>query len=148
MAVEASDEQVAAIRAFLNHDLEENRRRHDLLRQTGQWQGYGELLTAAFLIMVRRHFSPTWSRADVILYIADLRGRIPHHEDDIEPRTAEVLILHALGQPFKGPLGELLRTRAEIYLLDEMVQDARLQRTAIDDLLEQARVLAPNVLSD
>jgi len=37
-------------------------------------EGLGELLLAAFTVAARRRFSPTWSPAEIVRFVADVRS--------------------------------------------------------------------------
>jgi hypothetical protein len=144
--VQISDEHVDLLRAYLNQDLENVLRRNDLVRGRGDFHGYSELIAAAFIIAARRHFSPSWSRADVIRYVAGVRKHEISHED-FDPLTAEAAILGALGIKDDTEFDAEQWTRSQIFLLEALVLDAELQARDIDDLLTEARALAPSLFA-
>lgn len=137
-----SDEQVAALRAFLALDTDETGRITRKLLETGGVQGYGELVYAAFVTAARRRFSPTWAIPDVIRFVAAARAELLQDHVDIDPRTAEILVRRALGDSIATELDEEARARAQIFLLCEMVVDAELDDAGLDAFLAQARALA------
>src|SRR4051812_5382965 len=91
------DEHVAALRAFLALDSVEAERLTKRLIETGQVEGYGELMYAAFGTAIRRRFAPTWTLPDVIQFVASVRAQLLEDGVDVDPRTVEILIIRTLG---------------------------------------------------
>jgi hypothetical protein len=137
-----SDEQVAALRAFLALQPDTAEQLTKQLVETGHLEGYGELVYAAFVTAVRRRLSPTWTIPDVIRFVATARARLLKNEIEIDPRTAEILMRGALGDGIVAELEEEARTRAQIFLLGEMAVDEQLDDAGLDAFLATARVLA------
>jgi hypothetical protein len=137
-----SDDQVAALRAFLALEPYETERLTKQLVETDRLEGYGELVYAAFVAAVRRRFSPTWTVPDVIRFVGTARARLLNDEIEIDPRTAEILMRRALGDGIVAERDEEARTRAQIFLLGEMVVDEELDDDGLDEFLATARVLA------
>jgi hypothetical protein len=136
------DEQVGALRAFLALQPDEVERLTKQLVDARHVEGYGELVYAAFVTAVRRRFSPTWTIPDVIRFVATVRARLLDNEIEIDPLTAEILVRHALGDGIAAELDGEARTRAQIFLLGELVVDERLDNAELDAFLATARVLA------
>jgi hypothetical protein len=137
-----SDEQVAALRAFLTLQPDEAERLTEQLAAVGALDGYGALVYAAFVTAIRRRFSPTWTIPYVIRFVATARARLLKNEIEIDPRAAEILMRRALGDSIVAELDEEARTRAQIFLLGEMVVDEQLDDAGLDAFLATARVLA------
>jgi hypothetical protein len=137
-----SDDQVAALRAFLALEPNETERLTKQLVETDRLEGYGELVYAAFVAAVRRRFSPTWTVPDVIRFVGTARARLLNDEIEIDPRTAEILMRRALGDGIVAERDEEARARAQIFLLGEMVVDEDLDDDGLDEFLATARVLA------
>jgi hypothetical protein len=95
MAVTA--DQVAALRAFLKGDFGEYERLVDQLDTDAARTGYSALLAAAFFEAVDRRFAANGSTADVVIYVANVRAK-SERLAKIDPRIAERLVLHSLGE--------------------------------------------------
>ncbi len=92
-----TDEQVAALRAFLAFDPA----CQDLVGElsgSGGVHGFGELVYAAFVTAARRRFSPTWTSAQVVRFAARLRVVLRAFDVDLDPRAIEILLRQALGE--------------------------------------------------
>lgn len=137
-----SDQQLAALRAFLVLESDEGGSPPEQRLEVGGVEGYGELVYAAFVTATRRRFSPTWTVPDVIQFVAAVRAELLEDEVDIDPRTAEVLIRRALGDGIVTVLHEEARARAQIFLLCVIVADAKFDDAGLDAFLAQARGLA------
>lgn len=137
-----SDKQVEALRAFLALQPDDAERLARQLADARHFEGYGELIYAAFVTAVRRRLSPTWTIPDVIRFVATTRARLLNEEIEIDPRTAEILMRRALGDVIAAELDEEARTRAQIFLLGELVVDEQLDDAGLDALLATARTLA------
>ncbi|XRQ05060.1 hypothetical protein ACN3XK_52175 [Actinomadura welshii] len=57
----------------------------------------GVLLNAAFGVLVRRKFSPTYTVPQIIRYVTDLRMKLAESGLSINPRVAEGMIRDVLG---------------------------------------------------
>src|SRR5215467_771184 len=101
-----TDEQVTALHAYLavrsGDEADEAERLFKLLTRPGAAEGIGELLYAAFLIAARRKFSPTWTLADVVRFVADIRAQSSDEPDIIDPAAAEHQLRAALGERLPG----------------------------------------------
>jgi hypothetical protein len=137
-----TDEQLAALRAFLTIDTEGTERLARHLMESGDVAGYGELVYAAFVAAVRRRFSPTWTLPKVIRFVAAARADLLQDGIEIDPRTAETLIRRALGDGIATRLEEEARVRAQIFLLIQLIDDEGLDDAGLDAFLAQARSLA------
>jgi hypothetical protein len=141
-----SDAQVASLRALLAFEPDEGVRLTKHLLQTGDVDGYGELIYAAFVIAVRRRFSPTWTIPDLVRLVATIRVRLLNDDIEIDPRVAETLMRRALGDTVAGELDEEARARAQIFLLVELILDEDLDDTDLDEFLVMARTMADQLV--
>ena len=141
-----NDEQVASLRAFLALEPDEGVRLTKDLLQAGDVDGYGELIYAAFVIAVRRHFNPTWTIPDLIRLVAAIRGRLLADEVEIDPRVTETLMRRALGDAVTGELDEEARARAQIFVLFDLILDEDLDDTELDEFLAMARTMADQLV--
>lgn len=137
-----TDEQVAALRSYLEGEPEEYTPLHQNLIDTGSVEGYGVLVYAAFVLAVRREYGPTYNPADIIRYVAEVRAFLSDLPDLLHPRAAENLIRRALGDPVTDDLDQETKARAQLVLLTVLVGDAQLDAAALEEFLEVARTTA------
>ena len=140
MAV-VSDQQVAALRASLTFDAGLAREWQAYLIGSGDLDGFSELVYAAFAVAARRYFGGEWTRADVVRYVGSVRARGPA-DDEIDPVTAEALILRALGAELPLRAAEEVVLAVQTIVLGALIADLGLAVTGIDVFLAEARVLA------
>jgi hypothetical protein len=103
---------------------------------------------AAFVISARRRFSPTWTRADVIRFVAQVRALLREGPDALDTLAAEHQLLSALGEEMASYPDQEASARAQVILLDALVQSTELDDAAITNLLNQARRLAGRMLAE
>lgn len=142
-----SDEQVAALRAFLALDADDAEARMNQLIEGGRLEGYGEFVSAAFATAVRRRFSSGWTIADVIRFVASARGRLTSEGVRVDPRAAEILVRRTLGEPINVELDEEINARAQIFLLSELTIDENFGDAELDNFLTLAKELADQLLA-
>jgi hypothetical protein len=140
-----TDEQIAALRAFLAIEDETERLVRNLM-ESGDATGYGELVYAAFVAAVRRRFSPIWSTPEVIRFVATARADLMQDDIDIDPHTAETLIRRALGDSITIRLDEEARARAQIFLLLQLIDNEEFDDAGLDAFLAQVRSLADQLV--
>jgi hypothetical protein len=143
-----TDEQMVWLHAYLSGEYELAERLTTQVAAPGADDGIAELVYAAFVIAARMKFSPTWTDADVIRFVAHVRA--PRGLPDIlDPRSAEHQLRSALGETKTGyhPDAEA-RAAARVILLDGLVQDLNLDEAERVDLLNQARNLATRLLAE
>jgi hypothetical protein len=140
MAV-VTDQQVAALRAYLAGGSNERVRLHEQLLQSDGLNGYGELVHTAFVTAVRRRFAPIYTRSDVIRFVADIRVLLSERPDAIHPCAGENLIRRALGEPIADDIDQETRGRTEIVLLAVLIKDEELDDAGLDEFLGSVRTL-------
>jgi hypothetical protein len=133
-----TDDQVAALRAYLEGDVE----RHDALHERVDPAGYAELLVAAFFGAADRRFGTNGTKADVVAFVAELRSRTGRLADAIDPRTAERLIMAVIADEEIADIDD--RTKGGLYglLLAALIGDARLSDSELDEFMAGARGIA------
>jgi hypothetical protein len=133
-----TDDQVAALRAYLEGDVE----RHDALHERVDPAGYAELLVAAFFEAADRRFGTNGTKADVVAFVAELRSRTGRLADAIDPRTAERLIMAVIADEEIADIDD--RTKGGLYglLLAALIGDARLSDSELDEFMAGARGIA------
>ena len=142
-----TDDGIPALRALLDAD---DRLYHEIRGRKRPRSGVSSMafLTAAFVKAVRRRFGKDSTEADVIDYVADVRGRSEEIGDAIDPRAAEKLILAALNDEGGGDID--VRTRGRIYItfIGALVSDERLDDEGIEVFLAAARECADGALAE
>lgn len=143
MAIAVTDEQVAALRAFLMHDVQATTRITSALGNRGI-TGYQRLADAALSVAVVRRFSPSFTNADLVRYIASVRvSRIADGKEyDFDPAAGENVLRYSLGQVIPRTPDPTERFRAVIALLDALADSELSSEEDVDDLLAEARELA------
>jgi hypothetical protein len=137
MTLIVTDEQVAALRSFLaGDDPDKWVNLHKRLMQSDGLDGYGEFVYAAFVTAARRRFSPTYTRPDIIRFVAGVRALLSEEPDAIDPRAGENLIRRALGDPVSDDLDMETKTRAQISLLFTLIQDEEFDDAELDEFLD------------
>jgi hypothetical protein len=142
-----SDEKVTSLRAFLANDPDDDMGLARLRVESGDVDGYGELLYAAFVMAVQRRFAPTWTVPEVIQFVATVRADLLQDGIDIDPRTAETLIRRALGNGIASRLEERVSVQAQIFLLGRLIDDEELDGAELDAFLAEARSLANRLMN-
>ena len=141
-----TDDQVAAMRAHLALRPEEFKPLHERLIKTGDTAGYGALVHGAFVSAVRRRFAPMWTVSDVVRFVAAARASLREADIDIDPGTSEVLIRRALGEEVPVELDTETISRAQIFLLSELIFDEGLDAARLDEFLVDARKWADQLI--
>jgi len=137
-----TDAQLAALRAQLAGNLEEHKRLFAQLDPIAARTGYRALVTAAFCKAVEQRFATDSSADDVIEFVGDVRYRTDRTADEIDPRTAERLILAVYTDEPIGDLDPKASFGTQILLLAALTADAQLDDAGLDEFLADARKLA------
>ena len=141
-----TDEQMVWLRAYLSGDLEEARRVNAQATAPGAAAGLGALVHAAFVLAARRKFAPRWTRAEVIQFVARVRGLLSEGPDVLDPAVAEQELRSAHGEKLTSRTDVRSRGRAQFILLNALVQSLDLDDAEVAGLLDQARGLADSLL--
>ena len=142
-----TDRQMVLLMAHLAGEEKVAQRVHTELVTSGTAEGFAELVYAAFVIAARRRFSPTWTRPDVIRFVAQARAPLSEQPDVLDPCAAEHQLRSALGEELTSYPPAKDRASAQLILLDALVQSANLADTELSELLDQARGLADRLLT-
>jgi hypothetical protein len=131
----ASEEHAAFLRAYLQGDED---------AVTSSWgqatspDGLALLVHAAFVIAARRKFAPTWTRAAVVRYVAEVREALSERPDLIDPRIAEYELRRALGDKTPPTASPSSVATAQLIMLNAMIASLDLDGAGVDELLRQA----------
>jgi hypothetical protein len=144
-----TDEQVAALRAYLaarsDAETDEAQQLIQRLGRPGVGNSIAALVYATFVIAARRRFSPTWTHAEVIRYVAGIRELLSERPDALDARAAEHQLYEALGERQARYPDEEAQARAQVVLLDALIQSAELDDAGVADLLAEGRRLADDL---
>jgi hypothetical protein len=141
--MQLTNAQVAALRAFLNHDADSITPLAYQLGEEGM-QGYVRLAEAALSIAARRRFSPRFTSADLVQYVASTRvSRLADGDFyDFDPVVGEEVLRLSLGQHARRTLEAEPRLRAVLALLGALAESELTSESDVDDVLIEARELA------
>jgi hypothetical protein len=138
MRMPVTDDQVAALRAYLEGDAE----RYEAWHERVDTAGYADLLVAAFFEAVDRRFGQNGTKADVVEFVAGLRSRTGSLADAIDPRAAERLILAAFTDEDIADIDDKIKGGLYGLLLAALITDARLSGIDLDEFMAEARSIA------
>jgi hypothetical protein len=116
-----TDDQVAALRAWLragtDAEASDAERRFLALSRTGRLDEIGALVYGAFAAAARRRFSPVWTSADIIRFVAEFRSSSAEAAELLSPSAAENQLRGVLGEKQAIVPPEEDRARAQFLLL-------------------------------
>lgn len=139
-----TDDQVAALRAYLSADTDaqagDAERQFLMLSRTGGLEEVGALVYGAFAAAVRRRFSPAWTSADIVRFVADFRSSSAEAADLLSPSAAENQLRGVLGEKQTTRPAEEERARAQFLLLAALA--AALDAEELNEVLAEGRTLA------
>src|SRR5262249_23550067 len=115
-------EQVKWLRAYLAGDFDVAKAIHDKLACAGETTGLGALTHMAFVLAARREFSPTWTHAQVIQFVAQVRALLSERPGVLDPADAERELRGALGEKVSDWPSPAVRGRVQLVLLDALTQ--------------------------
>jgi hypothetical protein len=138
-----SDAQVAALRAFLVRNLDATVHLTAQLGNDGM-RGYLYLAEAALSVTARRRFSPQFTSADLVRYVASVRvsRTVDGTEYDLDPVSAENVLRYFLGEVDASLPNSEERLRTVVALLDALAASELSSELEIDALLWEAREVA------
>lgn len=139
-----SSEHVAALRSYLEGDLTGYERLISTLQQRDDVNGFAVITTTAFVEAARRRFEPSWTRGDVVRFVANARARWGKDADQIDPLDAEMLVRAALGDELPDELDDAAKA-TQIHLLTALVADEQLDQAGLDEVLTRAQVHAGRI---
>jgi hypothetical protein len=142
--VEVSDDQVAALRAYLSaiNDVEADAAEAQFLAlaKSNRHQEIGVLVYCSFAAAARRRFSGGWTSADLVRFVADVRGGSTQAAALVSASAAENQLRTVLGSPPARRPDEETRARVQLLLLSALTAD--MADEELETVLSEARVLA------
>jgi hypothetical protein len=142
-----TDDQVAALRAYLAGDFGTHKQLHRQLDPVAAGTGYTALIAAAFFEAVDRRFTKNGTDADVVKFVASVRTRSERLADELDPHIAERIIRHSLGSGSIADLDDETVIRAQIVLLAGLISDEKLDDAELDEFVATARELGDRLMS-
>jgi len=146
-----TDEYVAALRAFLtSSDDTFSRLSAQIQDRDGSGSGnvYAAMQVMALTLAARSRFAPSYTAAQVIKFVAQVRSALGARGIDVDPLIAERLLRGLLGEPASaGTLDEHARAVAVPALLLVLAGPGKLPGGELEALLARARVLANHLLA-
>jgi hypothetical protein len=145
-----TEDQVAALRAYLrartDAEASDAERRFLTLSRTGRLDGVGALVCGAFAAAARRRFSPAWTSADIVCFVAGFRGSSAEAADLLSPSAAENQLRGILGDEQAILPHEEARARAQFLLLAALT--VTLDSQELDQVLTDGRALADALITE
>jgi hypothetical protein len=143
-----SDRELTVLRGWLTADGEMARASlSEQLAAEGDANGLGTLVYAGFVIAARRRFTPQWTRAEVIAYVARLRAEMQAEDPGlVDPLTAEDELRAALGDPVTATHEAGFVAAAKLFIMIDILVDLDLDARAMTDLLGEIRASADHML--
>jgi hypothetical protein len=146
IAVAITDEQVAAMRAYLVGDIE--RYEHALAQLDHAAQlDYVTLVSAAFFEAVEKRFNEGSVTTEVAAFVGHLRARSEDLANSISPEVAERLIRDVYTDEGVSDIPDETKGSLHALLLAGMVADEQYDDSGLDEFLGKARKLADDLLS-
>jgi hypothetical protein len=116
-----TDDQVAALRtclsARIDAEIADALRQFFALSRSGRLDEVGALICGAFAAAARRSFSPTWTSAEIVRFVAGFRSSSAEAADLLSPPAAENQLREVLGNRRAIRPLEEERARAQFLLL-------------------------------
>ena len=142
-----TDDQVAALRSYLSAHTDaesaDAERQFLTLARTGHLGGIEALAYGAFAAAARRRFSPTWTSADIVRFVADFRSSSTEAASLVGASAAENQLRGALGEKLTARPDEETRARAQLILLAALT--VGFTSSELDGLLVEGRILADSL---
>jgi hypothetical protein len=138
---------MAVLRGWLTGDGELARESFGGQLAAGDANGLGMLIYAGFVIAARRRFTPQWTRAEVIAYVARLRAEMQAEDPGlVDPLTAEDELRAALGDPVTATHEAGFIAAAKLFIMIDILVGLDLDDQAMTKLLGEIRASADHLL--
>jgi hypothetical protein len=137
-----TDEQEAALRAYLAGDFETHARLRDQLDRDAAATGYSALISAAFCVAVLRRFAKDHSAAAVIEFVGAVRSQSEGLSDKVDPRAAERLIQSVFTYKKVADVSQEIRLGTQFLLVAALIVDEHLDGPGLDEFMTESRKLA------
>jgi hypothetical protein len=142
-----TDDQVAALRSYLSAgtdtEADDAERQFLTLARAGHLDGVEVLVYGTFAAAARRRFSPTWTSADIVRFVADFRGSSAEAAGLVSASAAENQLRGVLGERLTTRPDEETRGRTQLILLAALTLGFTPHE--LDGLLSEGRTLADSL---
>lgn len=128
------------VRTLIQGDFEANGQYKRRLDEQG-WAGFPRFLTAVFFLAADRRFAMPPDRAEIVKFVAELRGRGTGDVAGIDPEAAEVLILAVLDAAVTVNLDQATVARIQTLVAHKILTDENLTPEELDAFLGRAEQL-------
>jgi hypothetical protein len=136
--VPVTSTQITFLRAYLTGDQTAVASFSGQLGLPALTPGLAELVYAAFVIAARSKFAPEPTHAGILRFVAQTRASLDGDRYILDPLAAERELCRALGGDVSPWPDVEMRARAQLVLLDALIQGMTLDSPAIAKLLEEA----------
>jgi hypothetical protein len=142
-----TDDQVAALFSYLSArshvESADAERQFLTLARTGSLDGVEVLIYGAFAAAARHRFSPTWTSAEIVRFVAEFRSSSAEAASLVSASAAENQLRRALGEKLTTRPDEETRARAQLILLAALT--VGFTPHELDELLSQGRTLVDSL---
>lgn len=139
-----TDDQAAALRAYLSArddaDADDAEARFLALAKANRLDEIGALVYCSFAAAARRRFSPAWTSADLVRFVACTRSSSTQAAALISASAAENQLRTVLGNAPAWRPDEETRARVQLLLLNALTADMADEN--LDSVLSEGRALA------
>ncbi len=142
-----TDDQVTVLHAILSDHMDRYYQLFDGLDRAEGKKGCTALVTAAFIEAVERRFGTSYQAADIVTFVASIRGRSDRLARALDPDVAERVIHVVLEDAPVDDLSGDAVIGAQLLLLAGLIADARLDDEGLDKFLTVAMKLADQLMS-
>jgi hypothetical protein len=145
-----TSEQMATLHALLGGRREVHRQLLNQLDRASANKGYSALIAAGLFEVIERRFimkDKVVDDAEVIAFVASVRGRGGEIPDLVNPEVAERIIFRMLDRG--GPVSDIdadTLIRHQIILLAGLIGDANLSESELNEFMEKIRMDADEML--
>ena len=144
--VPVTDQQLAALRAYLVGDWDLYRELFGQLARREAGKEYSALITAAFAEAAERYFRRNYTQGDIVAFVGHARARSERAAGALEPEVAERVINAVLGDTTTRDLDRKAVVGTQVVLLAALIAEENLDSTALGRALADARNLADQIL--
>jgi hypothetical protein len=141
-----TDQEAATLRALLEGHIDEHKRLLASLDRKAGALAYSALVTAAFHNAIDLRFNRDSTLDEVTEFVAQVRSHDEELRDEVDPRTAERVIIAAVGGGHVSELSPAESSKLKLVLLAELVIDAHYDKAGLDEFIVKARALADKIL--
>jgi hypothetical protein len=141
----ANGEQVAALRGYLEQDLDAHERMVSQFPSEAAHTSYGELVGAAFYIAARQWAAAGATFADVVGFVSNLRIQSEELATELHPAIAERLLATGYVDEELDALDDDRTFKIQLLLLLALISYGQLDDATLDQFLAQAQELASSV---